>query len=173
MAIIKILGAPVATYKDIVSHFGEYKDARQAHIDVLNNAMYSLMGCYKASLKLDSDSWLNSDGLRVQYLKFGRMNGKNFEQKMASIQEDGAGKLSASFFVLLDLQPQPGVIPSNQAQVLLILTIAPNAIHMKIGEGGPVVEIPMDGDDSRFDAACAAISQSIMGMYRLSDFPQV
>lgn len=173
MAVIRKLGAHVATYKDIASHFETYRGARQAHIDALNNAMYSLMERYKESLKMESDSWLDSGGLRVQYLKFGRVNGKNFEQKMAAIQEDSAGKLSASFFVLLDLQSKPGVIPAAQAEVLLILSIVPNAIHAQIGEGGPVVEIPMDGDGSRFDPACAAISQNIMGQYRLSDFPKV
>lgn len=171
MADIIKFGAHVATYQDIVSHFAQYKRARQAHIDALKNTIFELSAHYEKSLQLARSTWASSDLSRKPYMQMGHVQDGKFFPKIPQIVEEGDSAPIAKFVIALEIQSHPGVMPEGKAQVALKLSMVENAYHLAVGRQGLAVEIPMDGDDSRFDAACAAITQNIMGTFKLTDFP--
>jgi hypothetical protein len=171
MADIIKFGAHVATYQDIVSHFAQYKRARQAHIDALKNTIIDLSVHYEKTLQLAKNTWASSDANRKPYMQVGHIQDGRFVPKLPQILEEGGTAPIAKFVIALEIQLHPGVMPEEKAQVALTLSMVENAYHLTVGRQGLAVEIPMDGDDSRFDAACAAITQNIMGTFKLTDFP--
>lgn len=171
MVTVTTIGENVATYKEISAHFAAYEKAKNEHIHALKVASRELHHCFVASLSLAEKSWADPSGRSQPFSKIGVIEGDGIEANAFEYQFGEKGGVTIQFAISLVLEREPGLFPKTMTYVQLSMTRAGEALRVTIEPGGPVIEVPAEGDDSRFYPVCAAISQKIIGEFPLSDFP--